>query len=168
MNKKLFLILVAVTAAIATSPGLMAADAVYKWVDDDGAVHFGAHVPDGFKGTRIDLQPNTVNTVRPVKKEVIDTDLPATAVPGMAESDIPELSIAEQKRQTRAENRRKNAEEAQKRENECAIMHQQKATIEPSTRVMVDDGNGEMRRLDDEERADTLKEANDFIAKNCN
>ncbi|MFT5139447.1 MAG: hypothetical protein ACI9H8_000682 [Lysobacterales bacterium] len=168
MNKKLLLILVVLIAAIATAPYLSAANVVYKWVDKDGAVHFGNLVPDGYEGTRVDVKPNTVNTVSPVEKKLIETDLQDRTNPETASNEPPELSIAEQKRQTRAENRRKYAEEADKRTRECAIMRQQKATVEPSPRVLVNDEKGGVRRLGNEEREDILKEANDFIANNCN
>jgi hypothetical protein len=46
-------------------------------------------------------------------------------------------------------------------------MRRQKAFVEPSPRVLVDDGSGGTRRLDDNEREQMLNEANAYLAENC-
>ena len=47
-------------------------------------------------------------------------------------------------------------------------MQSQKDFLEPSTRVLVRDEDGNMRRLDNNEREEGLREANAFLAANCN
>ncbi len=47
-------------------------------------------------------------------------------------------------------------------------MRKQKAWVEPSPRVLVQDEDGTTRRLEDDEREQILKEADDFLAANCN
>ncbi len=75
---------------------------------------------------------------------------------------------AEQRRQSRAERRQKYTEEKQKLESQCETMRRQKAFVEPSPRVLVNDEDGNPRRLGDNERDNLLNEANAFLAKNCN
>ena len=155
------------TGALAAIPQVMAAGAVYRWVDKDGSVHYGDRIPDGVEGSLINVRPNTAQLVSPEKNKVPESAAGTAAEAAAREGEAPELSIAEQRRQDRAENRRKNAEEARKIAAKCEIMRVQKARVEPSPRVLVYDENGEVRRLDDNERVDMLNEANAYLAKNC-
>ena len=93
--------------------------------------------------------------------------VPGRAWHGAKKANIGDYSTDEQRRQARAESREKNAEEARKNALNCEVMRKQKASIEPSPRVMVDDGNGGTRRLDDAERQDLLNEVNNYLAENC-
>lgn len=157
---------------------LMAATAVtaqqiYRWVDTDGVVHFGNLPPEGVEAQAISVRANTVQSV-PARKAMepgageapADGD-PAAAGDGGA-APAADLSFAAQRRKDRADRRVEQAEEARELAARCAAMREQKAWVEPSPRVLVQDDDGTTRRLDDSEREKLLKEANDFLAANCN
>lgn len=167
MQRKLIVALMILAGVLGAVPQLMAGDAVFRWVDKDGFVHYGDRAPDGVDATRIDVRPNTVELVRATKPGTPEGITESTPESTAAEGEKITLSRAEQSRQARAESRQKNAEEARKIAANCTVMRQQKASVEPSPRVMVADGNGGTRRLDDTEREDLLNEANRYLAENC-
>lgn len=140
-----------------------AADQVYRWVDGQGVVHYGDHPPEGVKATLVGVKPNTVQIASPEPASRPATGEEA-ADPEAAE---PAPSYAEQSRLDRADKRRQQQEEARKLQAECAVMQRQKDWVEPSPRVIVEDGEGNSRRLDDDERLKLLEEASAFLEKNC-
>lgn len=164
MNRILISAFVVVSSTFFTLPAAFAAGEVYRWVDDQGVVHYGDRLPEGVQGASVNIRPNTVQTVgaKPRQAAAADGEAPAGA------PEVPEKSFAQQQRDERDERRREYAKEAQRMETQCAIMRQQKASLEPNPRVLVQDENGEVRRLDDNERMEGLEEANDFLSKNCN
>lgn len=140
-----------------------AADQIYRWMDEAGVVHYGDQPPEGVKATLVGVKPNTVQIASPE---------PASRPPTGKEAADPEageqaLSYAEQSRQERAERRRQQKEEARRLEADCATMQRQKDWVEPSPRVIVEDEDGNPRRLDDDERLELLEEANAFLEENC-
>ena len=46
-------------------------------------------------------------------------------------------------------------------------MREQLAEIEPHSRVIVKDEDGNVRRMEDQERVDLVEESKAFIAENC-
>jgi hypothetical protein len=145
------------------APVAQAAHEVYRWVDKAGVVHYGDHPPEGVEATLVGVKPNTVQSVNPEPASRKATGEEATD----AETGEPELSYAEQSRQERAEKRRQAQEEARRLEAECAVMQRQKDWVEPSPRVIVEDEEGNPRRLDDDERLKLLEEAKAFLEENC-
>jgi len=151
-------------SALMILPSAVMGAEVYRWVDEQGVVHFGDRAPEGTQATTVNVKPNTVELVQPASNANPGTGAES---PGDG-ATVPELSYAQQRRQDRTERRKQAAEEASRMEAQCAIMRHQKETVEPSTRVMVNDGEGGVRRLDDNERLEALQQADDFLAKNCN
>ena len=49
----------------------------------------------------------------------------------------------------------------------CAFYEDRLARVEPARRVVMTDENGEMVRLDDDQRMALVEESRDFIQKNC-
>ena len=92
---------------------------------------------------------------------------PETDTTAGAEEEAP-LSVAEQRRQARAERRQKYNEDKQQTESQCKTVRAQKDFVEPNPRVIVQDEYGNPRRLNDREREEMLNEANAFLDKNCN
>ena len=164
MNRMTFTTAIILSSALIVLPSTVAGSEVYRWVDEQGVVHFGDRAPEGTQATTINVKPNTVELVQPASHANPETG----AEPPVDGATAPELSYAQQRRQDRTERRKLAAEEASTMEAQCAIMRRQKETVEPSTRVMVNDENGGVRRLDDNERMEALQQANDFLAKNCN
>jgi len=150
-------VLLMTLSGMATDAG--AQEKIYRWVDENGEVHFGDTPPQNGTAEQIEVVPDTVSTVPPASPaNDAESGAPAEAMP----------SEAEQLRQERAEQRRQR--EAQAKELAKACEQQQKLVddLEPSPRVIVKMKDGTVTRLDDDVRLKTLQEARDFIAKNCN
>ncbi|MEO2173928.1 MAG: hypothetical protein ABGY96_07500, partial [bacterium] len=114
----------------------------------------------GVESSRVDVKPNAVNSVQ--------SDKPTASEGGDTDGEQPELSYAEQSRQERAARQAEYAEKARVTAINCETMRQQRDFVEPNPRVIVDDGKGGSRRLDDNERLELLNEAKTYIDKNCN
>lgn len=151
----------ALLMGIVAASGTFAANQVYRWVDEQGVVHFGDRVPEGVDATVVGIEPNTVTTMP--SKTKLD-------VPPDPDAEAPQeepLSAAAQRRADRAESRRKYSEEARKMQGNCEIMQRQKTFVESGPRVLVKGEDGNPRRLEDQERQDMLDEANAYLAANC-
>ena len=144
----------------------LAAEAIYRWVDEDGNVHFGNRAPQGIEAVQINVKPNTVPLVQSGANALADPGNPNAGAEAAVDGEEP-LSVAEQIRHNRAELRREQAAKDRIKAVNCEVMRNQKSQVEPSTRVMVDDGNGGVRRLTDQERQDMLTEANNYLSENC-
>ena len=145
----------------------LAGEAIFRWVDEDGNVHFGDRAPQGVEAVQINVKPNTVPLVQSGANALPDPGQATEGTePGM-EPEAEPLSAAQQRRQDRAERRREQAEKDRIKAVNCEVMRNQKRQVEPSTRVMIDDGNGGVRRLTDQERQELLKESNDYLSENC-
>jgi len=149
-------VLIASLAILATDAG--AEEKIYKWVDENGAVHFGDMPPENAAAEQIKVAPDRVS-VEPS----------AAAVSGgeSATPKEPQPSYAEQLRAERAQKR----EEHEAQQEQLAKACEQRKTLvdqlEPSPRVLVETKDGTVKRLDDDARLKTLDEAKAFIAKNC-
>jgi hypothetical protein len=156
-TSKLSLPLIA-AALVAIAPGSLAADEVYRWVDEDGVVHFS----DSAEGIPNDAE---VIDVPSESRGQAETMPPATTTAPQAEEGP---SYAQQRRDERAEARRKAAEERQQIEATCAEARSRVAALEPSTHVLVEGEDGTVKRLEDDARLELLDEAKAYIAQNCN
>lgn len=151
---KLSLPLIAALAACV--PGSLAAGEVYRWVDEDGVVHFSDSA-EGIPNAEMVDDPSSP----PGRAESLPPTTPAAPQAG------DQASYAQQRRDERAKARRKAAEESQRIEVTCAEARSRVAKLEPSTRVIVQDEDGNVTRLDDNRRLELLDEAKAYIAQNC-
>ncbi|MGD9264679.1 MAG: DUF4124 domain-containing protein [Lysobacterales bacterium] len=155
--KKLSMQFIAAALAILVSGGLAASE-VYRWVDEDGVVHFGDRA-EGIPNAEVVDVPS-----KPSRRT--DAPPPTTPADPQAEAEN-EPSYAQQRRDARAEARRKAAEERQQIEASCAVARERVAALEPSTKVLVEDEGGNVVRMDDDKRLELLAEAKAYVAKNC-
>jgi hypothetical protein len=172
MQKILITSLLALTSAFFTLPHAVAADAVFRWVDKEGNVHFSDRAPKGVEAVQINVRANAVSSVSsggaksaPAEDSLTDPTADAQLT---AEGQGPELSYAQQRRNDRAEARNKRVEEEALRNANCAVMRNQKLSAEAGPRVLIDDGQGGVRRLTDDERLGAFNEANAYLTENCN
>ena len=163
MYRILVSVIIVMVSALITIPQASADRIVFRWVDEAGIVHFGYRVPEGVNATEITLKPSSVESTNPETSAGSSADLETAA----DAEDKAELSIAEQRRQSRAQRRQKYTEDKQKRESQCETMRRQKEFVEPSPRVLVQDEDGNPRRLEDSEREELLNQANAFLTENC-
>jgi hypothetical protein len=126
---------------------------LYKWVDENGTIHYGATPPEGVDAVlvSVDLEPGPVTDPYPKTQG----------------EDDGELSVAEQRRQARAERVAANREEAARIEAECAAQKSILERLEPRPNVIIQNPDGTSTRMDDAERMKLINDAKAFIAKNC-
>lgn len=158
-------------ALLLAIPGAASAGEIYRWVDENGVVHFGDHPPEGVEVKAIPVRPNPVQSVSdqaPANPQDPPEEGAPTASDALTgEAELPELSFVEKRRKERADRRQQSAEDARKRAADCATMLRQKEWLEPSPRVLVREEDGSVTRLDDDARERGLREANEFLQANC-
>lgn len=152
-----FFIALLIAGFLLTTPCTGAAGDVYRWVDEDGMVHYGDRPPE---------QPG-VETVK------INKD-PSADAPGSAESPYTtdesgkkEPSFAEQQRKQREVNRKDARIARAELDEACAQRRKVVAELEPARRVLYKSDDGEVVRMDDNVRLGYLAEANKYLADNC-
>jgi len=150
----IFMVILFATLVLSATQAV-ANDEIYRRVDENGVVHFGDR-PDG-----------QVNSEIIEIKSAPGTNTPAYSAPTATDSNQQELSVAQQRRNDRAEKRKEAAEQQEAIAAGCEQRRQLVAQLEPSTRVIVEYEDGNIGRLDDNERLETLAEAKAYIAEKC-
>jgi len=127
---------------------------VYRWVDENGVVHFGDQPPAHSNAEQVSIQQSKGIT------EGLSTEPVAT-------DQEPQPSYAQQLREERLDKRKLNAENKKIAAEGCEQMRKLVSELEPSTRVIVRMDDGTVTRLDDNVRLEKLAEAKAYIARNC-
>ena len=125
---------------------------VFRWVDEDGVVHFSQKPPQAKEYDKYRPNIGKVGTVAPSD--------PVAAIDVSADQ---QAAQAEQKDSPGAEPELSAEELAMA----CQRAEENVALLEPVTNVLVPDGSGGRRRLDDEERLDWLEKSRAFFNENC-
>lgn len=160
--KRMLLPLIALSLALTCLAEPADAAVMYKWVDENGTVHYGERPPTGVDATPVSgekLSTVSVPTPAPAPEA-------ATGVEPGAEPEEEKKSIGQQRREERAVARALAEAEQRQLDVNCEAMRQQLAWVEPNPRVLVQDPDGTTRRMDDDERMALVKQAKDFIEKN--
>lgn len=150
---KILVIVFIVTFALMAKDA-MAKDTVYRWVDEQGVVHFGDK-PTGAAATEIVVIPTHQDVAAPEPEKASPIQF------------TEEPSYAQQQRDQRKESREEAAVLREAIEAGCKQRREIVAQLEPSTRVMTQDEDGTIIRMDDNVRLETLAEAKGYIAKKC-
>lgn len=132
---------------LALSASAMASQ-VYKWVDAQGVTHFGAQPPQGQQAT-------TINTAVPQPKTA-----EPLAIPTFESIADPEQAAIDEKVKQQV------ATQEAERKQYCQTVRTNLAQLENNPRVRVE-VDGEVRRLNEEERQQRIGEAKQAIAENC-
>jgi hypothetical protein len=150
---------IALTATFTLSlTDVEAKDEIYRWVDENGLVHFDDQPDPQGRAEQIDVQSSSGISAQPAA---------TPAVTGTDPAQAPAPSYAQQRRDERAEARRKAAQEQEVYDEACAQRRQLVAQMAPSTRLMATNEDGEVVRMDDNDRLEILDEAKTYIAANC-
>jgi hypothetical protein len=143
-----------ISILVLSATDAIAENEIYRWVDENGVVHFGDRPGGQAKAEKIDIPESRINSTQP-----------ASVTASGDTSQQP--SYAQQHRDERAANRKEAAEKQKALEADCPQRRQLVAQLEPSTRVMVTYEDGTVIRMDDNDRLEKLNEAKAFIAENC-
>ncbi|MBA1261257.1 DUF4124 domain-containing protein [Stutzerimonas stutzeri] len=131
---------------LALSGNVMAGQ-IYKWVDAQGVTHFGAQPPQ-------DQAVEMLNTAAPPPKQ-------APVVPAETER----TGEAEQ-RDIERQVKKQVAEQNAQRQQYCTTLRTNLAQLQNNPRVRVEE-EGEVRRMNEEERQARILEAKRKIAETC-
>ena len=149
------LVIVLVTAFMTWAPDTLAEDEVYRWVDNNGVVHFGDRPPEDGVAESVSIPQSAV-----VSAETTANDAEKTAEP--------QPSVAQQLRDERAAARQEREAKAEVTDEMCQQARDVVTQLEPSPRVNVTHEDGTVTRMDDGDRLETLGKAKAFVAENCN
>jgi hypothetical protein len=155
INKLLTFTLLALTPILAQA-------AIYKWVDEHGNVQYSSEKPENAEAEkmRVTSQPPLDSSAN----RRTDPDEAQTADKG------DKTDAADDKPKTPAEKRAelaKKAESDKLKKEMCAEARENLATIENSARVRLEDANGEVRYLSEEEVASRTKSERERVSKYC-
>ena len=131
---------------LALSSGVMASQ-VYKWVDAQGVTHFGAQPPQ-------DQSAEVLNTATPPPKPIA------------AEPIEPEPTAGSEQRDIDRQVKKQVAEQEAERQRYCTTLRTNLAQLQNNPRVRVEE-EGQMRRLNEEERQTRIGETKQKIADTC-
>lgn len=137
--------LIASALIVLMSTPVMAAQ-VYKWVDAQGVTHFGAQPPEGQQATSV----NT--TIAPT--------------PAAIPAKLPQVGVDEEQQAIDEKVKKEVAAKEAERKQYCEKMRTNLAQLENNPRLR-EEVNGEVRRLDENERQKRIAEAKKAIAENC-
>jgi len=132
---------------LAIFPLIAISSPVYKWVDEAGIVHYTQTPPT--RGNAVILSPQL--------PEVPPSQPDSPPQPPQNSAPKPDPR-AEQEKLRQAE---------EERQNRCAIAQARLQELNNSRRVAVQDASGEYRRIDDDERAVLISQAEEIIRQDC-
>jgi hypothetical protein len=158
MRSAIIFTAILIAPLVLTAMDARADDEIYRWVDENGVVHFGDN-PEGQANSELIEIKNNPSGITPVN--------PAPAATGSNPLEEPPLSAAQQQRADRAEKMKEAAAKKEAIAAGCEQRHQLVAQLEPSPRVIVQFEDGTVGRLDDNERLEMLNEAKTYIAEKC-
>lgn len=147
-----------IAITIALVPHTTAATEVYRWVDENGVVHFGDRAPDQGNAEKVSVQPGPGAQSPPASDP---------ASPYTDQATDPEPSYAQQLRDSRAAHKKKMAEKAEASSRVCYEARDVVSRLEPSTRVNEIHEDGTVTRMDDNDRLRKLNEAKALVAEAC-
>lgn len=134
---------------------------IYTWTDADGIVHY-SDIPQN-------PQTSVVINVDPAPLPGTSGAYPQDAGSATSGTDPVDNqpNLAEQRRETLAKDRAEYRANKAKLETECARNRELLAKLEPARRVLVPNEEGELVRVNDDQRMEMINQSKDFIAKNC-
>jgi hypothetical protein len=143
------------TLALAFALPSMAAQTIYKWVDENGTVHYGERPPQGVTAEPVSVRSPDVGTSEP---NATFTDPEAVAE-----------AREEQQEQLRqlAEANAEREEEAKRLAAACAAQRSRLADMIPRSKIILQNPDGTSRMLDDDERQAMIDESQKFVDENC-
>ena len=135
-----------------------AEDEYYTWIDEDGVVNYSERNPQGFdarfitRGHRFGYQTDDPPEQKPPAQ---------TAKPAVEEERDIDAEIATQKA-------RIDKEIAAAKKSNCNIGKLNLAQLQNYNRIKVEDDDGQIRVLSEEEKQSKIDKAKTTISENCN
>jgi len=133
---------------------IMAQAQVYKWVDDDGQVHFSQFPPEDDKPVEsVDIR--------------VGSSMPADAAKQKLENIRQKLLESSMDRNLSEEERLQQQAQAEDAAKRCQQARDQLATLQENGRVYQTDEQGERQWLDEKKRQDLINETRQRVKELC-
>ncbi len=139
-----------------------AEDEYYTWIDEDGVVNYSEHNPQGFDARFItSSQRFGYQSDEPLEQEAPEqTATQQTAAPAAEEERDIDVEIATQRA-------RIDKEIATAKKSNCNIGKLNLAQLQNYNRIKVQDDDGQIRVLTEEEKQSRIDKAKTTIRENC-
>lgn len=150
-----------ITLSLLTLAPLLASAAIYKWVDENGNVQFSSEKPTNAEAEKISVSgqpPLDSSYSRPAEKKTKADNAGNQKEKANEDNKKPD--------EKRADATKKNESDKLKKEM-CNEARSTLATIENSARVRIEDANGEVRYLEEDEITKRKASEQERIKKYC-
>ena len=158
MRAHIILLTVLTTIYTLSITDVQAKEEVYRWVDENGVVHFENQAPQQSEAEKISIKSDRSTNVQPAPDATYENE---------DESIDTKTSYAQQRRDERAIKRQEAADKEKLIDASCEHARTDVASLEPMTRVLMEQEDGTVVRMDDNDRLEKLREAKAYIAGNC-
>ncbi|MDZ7787474.1 MAG: DUF4124 domain-containing protein [Halofilum sp. (in: g-proteobacteria)] len=129
------------------------ADEIYKWVDEEGVTHYSQQPPPSGDAARVGVDSPPDEELERERQEM--------------EATGERLEARREERREAERQARTNAAEREQREQRCADLRSSLSKLTENRRLLVPDGEGNVRRLPEEERQERVAERRRQIEEEC-
>lgn len=148
-------ILAGIAALTITISGGVCADEIYKWTDEDGNVHYEDRPSGAATEERLQFSYNRTNSSAVSSRVQNHRDATSAREKAREEAKAAELTAAEERAA------------AEKKLAQCKQYRAQMQTMLESRRVYREDESGERTYLDEQQRAEARRKAEELIREAC-
>jgi len=141
------------------------ADGIYKWVDEDGVVHFGSQPPQK-EQVEVVKAPKSERYKRWQEEQQALLTQKKMATAAKTENDAASTQPEPQATRESADDRTAEAEMAA-RAQRCRSAQQRLQELESHARVREVDASGSYRVLPEEERQQRIQQTREILQTNC-
>ena len=136
------------------------AEKIYKWVDENGQIHYSSQKPENQPVETVKIRKGPTVTPQPAEEQASEDG--AAVAEELTDEEIEEEAAAE-------EAARKQLAEADRVNNrkQCELARRNYDALNATTRVTRRDANGQVVRMTDDERVNALKNARLGIQRFC-
>jgi hypothetical protein len=149
MNTRTVLFLLLGWSSLASGAG------VYKWVDEQGRVHYGERPPERIQAQEMQIKEAPPD-VSPIEDEA-----------GRRDKEQRLLRAFDEERAQKKELQQKSREEQEKRQRNCALARDRLRRYQNASSLYNLDKQGERRTLSDAERSASEQRAQQDVARWC-
>lgn len=130
---------------------------IYKWVDDQGNVHYGQQQPANATSEKMDIQRHAPQDTSTYKRPSLNKQDPQAEEKNADEAEAND----EEKKQP------KTAAEKKKHNEACAQARQQLSTMQSIGRIRSKDKDGNISYLSQPQKEARMKQLRDLISRQC-
>ncbi len=159
MKRKQLLAIIALGASLATGPAL--ASDIYRYVDEDGNVHYG----DRPTGDPTEQRMAIVS--RPTDNSVVQARYNTRYADPESSGETTDPTTIEPAGNSEPLTRAERAKARQDRANKCQKYRDQLETLMTSRRLFREDADGERSYLEEDEIQEARDKAQELVVENC-